>query len=87
MRYFIILVKCPGPNEFFDCGGACDNVCATLQEQNQTNCPIINIQCNSMCYCEKGYARNDKNICIPIDQCPRKYRFKYSLIIFQEKRL
>ncbi|XP_075970402.1 uncharacterized protein LOC142972888 isoform X3 [Anticarsia gemmatalis] len=63
-------LKCTGPNEYFSCGSACDNVCATLHEQNQTNCPIINIKCNPKCYCEKGYARNDKNICIPIDQCP-----------------
>uniref|UniRef100_A0A2A4J7B9 Serpin domain-containing protein n=1 Tax=Heliothis virescens TaxID=7102 RepID=A0A2A4J7B9_HELVI len=62
--------KCTGPNEYYSCGGACDNVCATLTEQNQTNCPIVNVKCNEMCYCEEGYARNDSNICVPIDQCP-----------------
>ncbi|PZC85306.1 hypothetical protein B5X24_HaOG201802 [Helicoverpa armigera] len=63
-------LKCTGPNEFFSCGGACDNVCATLSQQNQTNCPIINIKCNPMCYCEKGYARDENGTCIPIEQCP-----------------
>nr|QZP43462.1 zonadhesin-like protein 1 [Pseudoips prasinana] len=63
-------LKCKGPHEYFSCGGACDNVCATLSEQNQSNCPIINIKCNPMCYCEEGYARDDSNTCIPIDQCP-----------------
>lgn len=63
-------VKCTGPNEYFACGGACDNVCETLDKQNQTNCPIRNIKCNPMCYCNEGYARNDKQICVPIEQCP-----------------
>ncbi|XP_059048366.1 zonadhesin-like [Achroia grisella] len=61
--------KCTGPHEYFSCGGACDNVCATLSTQNQTNCPIVNVKCNEMCYCEEGYARNDNNICIPIEDC------------------
>ncbi|CAH0699820.1 unnamed protein product [Spodoptera exigua] len=62
--------KCQGPHEYFSCGGACDNVCETIHEQNQTHCPIINIQCNRMCYCEKGYARDKNNTCIPIKDCP-----------------
>ncbi|KOB71038.1 Serine protease inhibitor 28 [Operophtera brumata] len=59
--------SCDGPHEYYACGGACDNVCATLHEQNQTNCPIVNIRCNDMCYCDEGYARDDNNICIPIE--------------------
>ncbi|XP_059048364.1 antichymotrypsin-2-like [Achroia grisella] len=62
-------LKCTGPHEYFSCGVACDNVCATIKEQNQTNCPIINKTCNKKCYCEEGYARNANNTCIPIDQC------------------
>ncbi|CAH0627257.1 unnamed protein product [Chrysodeixis includens] len=65
-----VCLKCTGPNEYFSCGGACDNVCATLSQQNQTNCPIVNIKCNPMCYCEKGYARDNNNTCVPIDKCP-----------------
>lgn len=63
--------KCLGPNEYFACGGACDNVCATLDQQSQDNCPIINITCNNMCYCDKGYAGNEKGVCIPIEDCPK----------------
>lgn len=63
--------KCRGPHEYFSCGVACDNVCATLKEQNQTSCPNMNIDCNRMCYCEADYARDENNICIPIDQCPK----------------
>lgn len=63
-------MKCRGKHEYYSCGGACDNVCKTLHIQNQTHCPIINIQCNRMCYCEKGYARDENNICIPIEKCP-----------------
>nr|WHN38850.1 Zon4A-L [Andraca theae] len=62
-------LKCVGPHEFFSCGGACDNVCATLSQQNQTNCPIVNIVCNNKCYCEKNFARAKNNTCIPISQC------------------
>ncbi|KAJ8732616.1 hypothetical protein PYW07_015215 [Mythimna separata] len=69
-------LKCKGPNEFWSCGGACDNICKDLHKQNQTNCPIVNIKCNEMCYCEKGYARNDKKICVPIEQCPKPPKCK-----------
>ncbi|KAL0840528.1 hypothetical protein ABMA28_015747 [Loxostege sticticalis] len=62
--------KCTKPHEYFSCGGACDNVCENIKEQNQTNCPIINIQCNKMCYCEADYARDYKGDCIPIKDCP-----------------
>ncbi|CAB3243926.1 unnamed protein product [Arctia plantaginis] len=64
--------KCRGPHEYFSCGGFCDNVCATLHKYNQTTCPFINITCNRKCYCERGYARNKKNICIPIQKCPEQ---------------
>ncbi|GBP53678.1 Inducible metalloproteinase inhibitor protein [Eumeta japonica] len=61
--------KCSGPNEYYSCGGACDNVCATLDTQNQTNCPIVNIKCNEMCYCTEGTARNADNVCVPFAEC------------------
>ncbi|XP_077288713.1 zonadhesin-like [Arctopsyche grandis] len=62
--------KCPncGANEVFSCGSACDTTCATLGD----TCPIINIKCNEMCYCVRGYARNSNNMCIPIKYCPPK---------------
>lgn len=65
-----------GPHEFFSCGGACDNVCETIKKQNQTSCPIVNIKCNDMCYCEKNYARARNNTCIPIDKCKGELRVK-----------
>ncbi|XP_037299545.1 zonadhesin isoform X3 [Manduca sexta] len=61
--------ECNGPNEFFQCGPACDNVCATLDKQNRTHCPLVNVMCNSRCYCNDGYARDDRGICIPVEQC------------------
>ncbi|XP_045765215.1 inducible metalloproteinase inhibitor protein isoform X1 [Maniola jurtina] len=57
--------RCPAPNEVFSCGSACDTTCATLNQQ----CPIVNIKCNDKCYCRRGYARNDKNICILMSEC------------------
>ncbi|XP_026328881.1 inducible metalloproteinase inhibitor protein-like [Hyposmocoma kahamanoa] len=62
--------QCDKPNEYYACGGACDNVCSTLQYQNQTNCPIKNIKCNEWCYCDPGYARDEDSNCIPISECP-----------------
>ncbi|CAH0727832.1 unnamed protein product, partial [Brenthis ino] len=66
-------LKCTGPNEYFSCGSACDNECSDLSK-NQTSCPIINVKCNEKCYCEAGYARNNRNICIPIEKCPPKIK-------------
>ncbi|CAF4776537.1 unnamed protein product [Pieris macdunnoughi] len=63
-------LKCTGPHEYFSCGGACDNECDKLSQQSKDNCPIVNIQCNRMCYCEDGYARDANNTCIPIHECP-----------------
>lgn len=67
---FIFTAKCTKPNEFFACGGACDNECDKLDSQNRTVCPIVNIKCNPKCYCEDGYARDYKNNCVPISECP-----------------
>ncbi|KAL4707024.1 hypothetical protein ACJJTC_000451 [Scirpophaga incertulas] len=61
--------KCTKPNEFYECGGACDNVCKDLHTQNRTSCPIRNIVCNPRCYCEDDYARDDSGNCIPVDMC------------------
>lgn len=66
-----IVLICNGGHEYYECGGACDNVCADLHIQNKTNCPIINIRCNDKCYCEDGYARDVNGKCIPIKDCPK----------------
>uniref|UniRef100_A0A2A4JJI9 TIL domain-containing protein n=1 Tax=Heliothis virescens TaxID=7102 RepID=A0A2A4JJI9_HELVI len=60
---------CPGAHEFFECGSACDNECATLATQNRTHCPIKNIVCNRKCYCLDGYARDQSGNCIPVEKC------------------
>ncbi|XP_039748920.1 inducible metalloproteinase inhibitor protein-like isoform X2 [Pararge aegeria] len=72
--------RCPALNEVFNCGSACDTTCATLNQR----CPILNIKCNEKCYCRRGYARNDKDICIPISECTRsanehEYDSNYSI--------
>lgn len=84
-RYYIFIVildKCPGANEYFACGVACDNDCSTLQFQNKTNCPIQNIVCNRMCYCEDGFARNTLGNCIPFAEC----RMYFILFFLCDKR-
>ncbi|CAH0627379.1 unnamed protein product [Chrysodeixis includens] len=65
--------KCPGDHEHFECASECDNVCATLDIQNKTNCPIRRFKyfniCSPKCYCDDGYARDDDGNCIPIEDC------------------
>ncbi|CAD0198478.1 unnamed protein product [Chrysodeixis includens] len=65
--------KCPGDHEHFECDTECDNVCATLDRQNKTNCPIRRFKyfniCSPKCYCDDGYARDDQGNCIPIEEC------------------
>ncbi|KAJ0180063.1 hypothetical protein K1T71_004654 [Dendrolimus kikuchii] len=63
--------KCTGDHEFYSCGSACDNECDKIATQNRTNCPIRNIKCNEQCYCDDGWARDDKGKCIPVEQCPK----------------
>ncbi|KAJ8732217.1 hypothetical protein PYW08_014947 [Mythimna loreyi] len=63
---------CDRENEYFECGSACDNECATLGVQNKTNCPIQNIVCNPKCYCEDGFARDDSGNCVAVEKCPPK---------------
>ncbi|XP_012153343.1 venom metalloprotease inhibitor-like [Megachile rotundata] len=61
-------IICNRPHEEYQCGSACQTTCDTLGEP----CPIVNIKCNDDCYCKEGYARNRKDICIPIRHCPKK---------------
>ncbi|KAL4719717.1 hypothetical protein ACJJTC_018107 [Scirpophaga incertulas] len=62
-------MQCSKPNEYYSCGGYCDNECSSIKYQNQTNCPIQNVVCNEKCYCDRGYARDSDGNCIPISQC------------------
>lgn len=55
---------CPGANEFYTCDKACQTECATLGEE----CMITTNKCG--CYCNDGFARNAKGICVPTDECP-----------------
>ncbi|XP_078053537.1 venom metalloprotease inhibitor-like [Augochlora pura] len=62
------VLECTGPNEEYGCGSACQVTCDNLNQP----CPIVNIRCNDACYCKSGYARNCKDVCIPIESCPEK---------------
>lgn len=61
-------VKCKSKNEeYLECAPSpCDLKCETLGQP----CDIVNKKCSSKCYCKPGYARNDKDKCIPQDECP-----------------
>ncbi|XP_059048278.1 zonadhesin-like [Achroia grisella] len=67
-------ISCTGEHEYYECGPACQNICSELHIQNKTHCPIVNIKCNDMCYCDDGYARDNNGKCIPIEDCPESRR-------------
>ncbi|XP_063931736.1 inducible metalloproteinase inhibitor protein-like [Zophobas morio] len=60
-------INCTRPNEYYNCGSACQTECATLGQV----CPIVNFRCNDACYCIEGYARNEKGDCIPQSECKK----------------
>lgn len=62
-----IPIRCPGLNEIYGCGTPCQYTCDTLDEPCLLN---TYVHCFYACYCYEGYARNESNICIPMDQCP-----------------
>ncbi|CAK9824631.1 Inducible metalloproteinase inhibitor protein [Anthophora retusa] len=67
---FAAKINCDRPHEIFACGSACQTTCANLGQP----CPIKNVRCNDACYCEDGYARNSKGMCIPISMCAGRRR-------------
>lgn len=52
--------QCP-PNENWDCGPACQITCRNFGQI----CPMINMACTNACYCNRGWARDDRGACIP----------------------
>uniref|UniRef100_A0A914NTT2 TIL domain-containing protein n=1 Tax=Meloidogyne incognita TaxID=6306 RepID=A0A914NTT2_MELIC len=52
--------------EFKKCASACEPKCSDLKN---TSCDK---SCQrAACQCKNGYARDDKNVCIPIEDCPK----------------
>lgn len=60
-----------GPDEVFDdCVQANCNPKSCSQLGFPIACPEIDQKhCTKGCLCKKDYARNDKGVCIPINQC------------------
>ncbi|XP_023239398.1 uncharacterized protein LOC111638005 [Centruroides sculpturatus] len=59
-------VKCL-ENEFYDeCGSFCPETCDNYGKVR----PCIQL-CKPGCVCNKGFVRNSKNHCVPIDQCKK----------------
>ncbi|XP_073828334.1 venom serine protease inhibitor [Musca autumnalis] len=58
---------CPKNEYYTSCGDSCQTECATLNQP----CLIRHFRCPDGCYCNKGYARNNKGVCIPIAKCPK----------------
>lgn len=53
-------------HEFYtENGSPCQTECATLGQK----CTIVNIMAPRGCYCQVGYARNDKRKCIAVEKC------------------
>uniref|UniRef100_A0A1I8BLN8 TIL domain-containing protein n=1 Tax=Meloidogyne hapla TaxID=6305 RepID=A0A1I8BLN8_MELHA len=49
------------------CASACDPQCKYLGEK--VFCILV---CSPGCHCKPGYARDDNNVCIPQEDCPKK---------------
>lgn len=73
-------LKCPGPNEHYECGYVCDNECGRLGERDGTDCQQESYRCIRQCYCDEGFARDEKDTCIPDGNCST-YGKTISLII------
>lgn len=66
--YFVCMYNiepCEGNDEYLNPGPNCDTECATLNEP----CTKVYFRAPDGCYCNKGYARDNDNHCVPIEQC------------------
>ena len=85
MKYFIVILlsflaisvnlstpTC-GYNEIWKfCGSKCKALtCKNLYSDSVIDCP--NDVCDSGCFCNKRFARNDDNVCVPVAECAREY--------------
>lgn len=61
------VIKCNSETEeYLECARSpCDLKCEILGDP----CLIVNKKCSSKCYCKPGYARDEKNKCVPQDKC------------------
>lgn len=78
-------LQCRNKFEVYACGSACQTTCATFNQP----CPIVNIKCTDACYCIKGYARDQRGVCIP-DTDPECERLKpgtYPNLVFGTTRM
>ncbi|KAL7079931.1 hypothetical protein ACQ4LE_000065 [Meloidogyne hapla] len=56
---------CEEGEEFKECASICEPKCSDLGHIP----PLIGICMPGECQCKEGYARNDKKICIPKEDC------------------
>lgn len=75
---FLFTAKCPGDNEIYD---PCDAPCPARRcdfDATVVKCgkppQVGDDACLVGCRCKDGFLRNNKNVCIPADEC-RKYFF------------
>lgn len=66
-----------GQNEvYMYCGTACPKTCEKLDNSGCTKNCVVG------CFCKDGYVRNIDNQCIPVGQCPSKYKLCLKKIIY-----
>ena len=59
--------QCTGANEESStCGNACSETCAARTGSGV----VCTADCQTGCFCIRGYARNTAGNCVPISQCP-----------------
>lgn len=59
---------CGNNASYLECGPNCETTCKTLGEK----CTIVFKRCPYGCFCNEGFARDDNNNCIKIDQCKKR---------------
>ena len=61
------IAVCGEFEHYNDCGSGCGDLTCNLQSFAAVLCPAV---CNSGCFCDEGYVRNNENICVLPKTCP-----------------
>ena len=65
LRVFFTAVQCPPGQVYQVCGSACNATCSNIA--NDPNCEST---CVEGCACPPGLTLNDKDQCVPVNECP-----------------
>ncbi|GFT45325.1 zonadhesin [Nephila pilipes] len=58
---------CPLNEQFYICKPTCKTTCDNFNDTSA----VCSIECNSGCFCKKGFVRGKDGLCVPQTECPR----------------